>query len=347
MRSATHRAAVLALLLPAAAWAGAMLRIDDEKSLFVAVGVRASVGAAGSMNPTTYDLALDAAILSIGGQYDHTLKISLNGGRARGGELAILDAIGMWEPKEWFHLWVGRFLVPTDRATLTGPFFSTSWDFPIASAWPAAVAGRSEGFTVWGNISAIGLKYYAGLFRRPDTLPTGIRDLMGTVRLAWSPIGSEPAYYANGTFFGSRRVLTFAAGARVAPNHVGPMDARGDLWGWNVDAFFESPLGAAGVLTLEAALFRYYPTGPVTASALVPAGTATYETISWIPPFFIGTARMQFSARHQHLFSGRGDRFEGTVNLLLNGHFLRIAATGYGELPGPAWGARLGAQLIL
>ncbi len=341
----SHRAVALVLLLPAAAWAGAALRIDDEKSIFLAVGLRASAGAAGSASPTTYDLALDAAILSIGGQFDPTLKLTLNGGRARGGELTVLDAIGAWEPKEWFRLWVGRFLVPTDRATLTGPFFSTSWDFPLVAAYPAAVAGRSEGFTIWGHLTAIGLKYYAGAFRRPDVLPTSVRDLMGTVRLAWSPIGSEPSYYANGTFFGSKRVLTIAAGARVAPNSIGPVDGRGDLWGWNVDAFFESTLGAAGVLTAEAGLFRYYPT--LAASALVPSGTATYETLSWIPPFYVGSARLQLTARHQHLFSGRGDRFEGTLNVLVNAHFMRIAATGYGDLPGPGWGARLGAQLIL
>jgi len=342
---AAHRAALLALLLPAAAQAGGMIRIDDEKSIFVAVGLRASVGAAATAGPATYDAALDAAILSIGGQFDPTLKLTLNGGRARGGELAVLDAVGMWEPKEWFHLWVGRFLVPTDRATLTGPFFSTSWDFPQVAAYPAAVAGRSEGLAIWGNIAAIGLKYYAGAFRRPDVLPSGVRDLMASVRLAWSPIGSEPSYYANGTFFGSRRVLTFAAGARIAPNGIGPPEARGDLWGWNVDAFFESAIGAAGVLTVEAGLFRYYPT--LTASALVPAGTATYETVSWIPPFFIGTSRLQLSVRHQHLFSSRGDRFEATANVLVNGHFMRVALTGFGDVPGPAFGARLGAQLIL
>ena len=83
----------------------------------------------------------------------------------------------------------------------------------------------------------------------------------------------------------------------------------------------------------------------------VPGGTATYEQVGWIPPIELGKGRFQLALRHQHFYSERGDRLDGTLNFLLSGHFLRFALTAYGDLPGtmpaPVWGARLGAQLIL
>jgi hypothetical protein len=83
----------------------------------------------------------------------------------------------------------------------------------------------------------------------------------------------------------------------------------------------------------------------------VPGGTATYEQVGWIPPIELGKGRFQLALRHQHLFSERGDRLDGTLNFLLSGHFLRFALTAWSDLPNamstPGWGARLGAQLIL
>lgn len=83
----------------------------------------------------------------------------------------------------------------------------------------------------------------------------------------------------------------------------------------------------------------------------MPGGTATYEQVGWIPPLDVGRGRFQFVFRHQHFFSERGDRLDGTVNFLLSGHFLRFALTAYGDLPraevSPVWGLRVGAQLIL
>ena len=73
-------------------------------------------------------------------------------------------------------------------------------------------------------------------------------------------LGDEPGYYANGSYFGRKNVLAVGAGLRTAPQTIGPKETPGDLWGWTVDAFFEHALGEVGVLTLEAALFRYYAT---------------------------------------------------------------------------------------
>jgi hypothetical protein len=341
---------VVALLSPGAAVAAGVIKIDDDKAIFVATGLRVSAGAGGlvSTAPTNFDLALDGAIVSFGGQFGKTLKITLNGGRAPTGVFTILDAFGAWEPTDWFKIWVGRFLMPTDRASLTGPFFALPWDAPMVSAFPSSVAGRGDGIAIWGYIPPLRLKYMGGVFRRPDVMPQRETDLMGAIRLQWSVFGEEPNYYANGSWFGRKNVLTLGAGLRLAPQTIGPKDApTGDLWGWTVDAFFEHNLGSIGVLTLEAALFRYYVTAVEPGT---PYGTATYEQVGFLPNVLVGSGKLQFVFRHQHLQSKRGDRLDGSVHYLLQGHLVRFALTAFGDLPttpAPAWGVRLGAQLIL
>lgn len=348
MRAALFAAAVV-LATPAPAVAAGVIRIDDDKSLFIATGLRVSAGAGGvvSTSPTSFDLALDGAVVSFGGVFGKTLKVTLNGGRAPSGVFTILDAFGAWEPADWFKVWVGRFLAPTDRAALEGPFFNLNWDAPLTSAFPSSAAGRGDGLMLWGNLPVVKVKYMAGLFRRPDVLPQKATDLMGAARLSWTILGEEPGYYLNGSYHGRKNVLSLGAGLRIAPQTVGPKDAPGDLWGWTVDAFFEHALGSIGVLTLEAALFRYYST---ISEPGIPYGTATYEQVGFMPNFELGAGRLQFSFRHQHLQSRRGDRLDATVNWLLSGHFVRFALTAFGDLPNapqPGWGVRLGAQLIL
>ena len=349
LRPALVVAVGLLLLGPAPALAAGVIRIDDDKSLFVATGLRVSAGAGGvvSTPPTNFDLALDGAIVSFGGQFGKMLKITLNGGRAPTGIFTILDAFGAFEPAEWFKIWVGRFIMPTDRAALTGPFFALPWDQPLVSAWPSAAAGRGDGIAIWGHIPVVKLKYMAGVFRRPDVIPQKASDLMGSARLTWTILGEEPGYYANGSYFGRKNVLTLGAGLRVAQQTIGPKDAPGDLWGWELDGFFEHALGQVGVLTLEAALFRYYAT---ISEPSIPYGTATFEQVGFMPNLNLGGGKLQFAFRHQHLQSRRGDRLDGTINYLLSGHFVRFALTAFGDLPNapqPGWGVRLGAQLIL
>src|SRR5688572_24626107 len=146
------RATVLISLLwfSSVAQAAAVLRIDDSRSITVAVGLKTGMQLARAGGAPALDLTIDGAILSISGQFDPVFKLTLNSARMVTGELRILDAIARYEPTEQFNLWAGRFLVATDRPTLVGPFFGAAWDPPFVSAMPSLGIGRSDGLSAWG-----------------------------------------------------------------------------------------------------------------------------------------------------------------------------------------------------
>ena len=42
-------------------------------------------------------------------------------------------------------MWAGRFLPPSDRFNLDGPYFLNAYNFPIVQAYPALENGRDNG----------------------------------------------------------------------------------------------------------------------------------------------------------------------------------------------------------
>src|SRR5690606_35630089 len=64
-----------------------------------------------------------------------------------------LDAVIKLEPHPLVNFWVGRFLPPSDRANLSGPYFQNSWHYPVnTNLFPAIYAGRSDGIAYWGQV---------------------------------------------------------------------------------------------------------------------------------------------------------------------------------------------------
>src|SRR5207244_881375 len=83
--------------------------------------------------------------------------------------IGIQDAIIKVEPDELFNIWMGRFIVPFDRANLSGPWFINYNLFPgffgnRAGAPIGARAqgpnGRDQGVVVWGQYGKGMFKYY-------------------------------------------------------------------------------------------------------------------------------------------------------------------------------------------
>jgi hypothetical protein len=141
------------------AWAVGILRIDETKSISIAVGVKSALmTTGGTAAGPRYDALLEQALISLAGEYDKTIKLQINAGRGPGGEIRLVDGIGMWEPLAELKIWVGRLLVPTDRASLSGPYFSSSWDSPFVAINPSVFAGRDDGITLWGVTAGNRLK---------------------------------------------------------------------------------------------------------------------------------------------------------------------------------------------
>ena len=94
---------------------------------------------------------------------------------ADGSELdaTILDAVAKLSVSDSVNVWVGRFLAPSDRANLSGPYYgNVGNDHARASSFYMngnQQAGRDDGLAVWGNIGGdMNLKYQVGIFDGAD-----------------------------------------------------------------------------------------------------------------------------------------------------------------------------------
>jgi len=95
------------------------------KSLNYGVGIR--VGGGYSDQSPTETLGLQTLDVRpyISGQFAPWLKFTgnLDLNHADNDRIHVLDAIGQFEPNDLFNVWIGRFLPPSDRANLSGPYY--------------------------------------------------------------------------------------------------------------------------------------------------------------------------------------------------------------------------------
>ncbi|HLL53751.1 MAG TPA: hypothetical protein VK447_09410 [Myxococcaceae bacterium] len=361
MASRTRRAA-LALALgcgvlgPGAARAAGTVRIDEDRSISVALALRVSAGGAMSGLPEartrTYDLGVDAALLALGGEFNKQLKAQINAARVPTGDFRVVDAIAIYEPFEQLRIWAGRMLPASDRANLSGPFFSTTGEVPfVATNVPGQAAGRDDGLSAWGQLRGGVFKYQLGAFRGRTGGPNVTGYPLVTGRLTLNLLAPEPGYYAAGTYLGTRDVLSFGAGARYQADAAGTPEARGSFSVWNLDALAEKQL-PFGTVTLEAAVYRYGLDG--VTDATLKQGLGFYVAGGVLPAWHLGSGRTQVTFRYQAFLQDEGPRrtrVDANAYYLVSGYFVRLGLGVSSEDAGTGTGrndaARLSVQLIL
>jgi hypothetical protein len=190
--------------------------------------------------------------------------LSATGGDPQG-TLAILDLIARFNIDDAFHIWVGRMLVPSDRANFSGFWFAAPWYYagtfsPHGFIGPAeGPYGRNDGTTLWGQLEGGLFKYYVSAFNLYD----GTTSPLWSGRLNLSLINPEPGYYHSSTYYG-KDILAIAIGGQAQANgSVQGMPATGtapkkdDYYEFNADVLFEKDLHDAGVIDLEGAVYKY------------------------------------------------------------------------------------------
>ena len=98
-------------------------------------------------------------------------------------EINVLDAVGQFSASPKFNIWAGRFLPPSDRANLNGPFYAHHWAVytdGIQNGHPFVFQGRDNGVAYWGDFNKI--KISAGAFDG-GSLPTGSTEVLGAARI--------------------------------------------------------------------------------------------------------------------------------------------------------------------
>lgn len=203
-------------------------------------------------------------------------------------ELIVMDAIARFEFSPTFNIWAGRFLPPSDRANLYGPYYANHWGVyqdGVQDGFPSVAVGRNDGVAYWGQFGIV--KVSAGVFDVPSTAgpsPASQNELLWAGRVQvdlWDP---EDGYFLNSTYYGDKDLLAFG----LAAQKVGDDNAI------TFDGLMEKKLGNAGVVTLEAEYAKYDGLGGYAGNE----SDGYYLLAAYVFPTEVGIGKFQVLAKH-------------------------------------------------
>lgn len=347
-RNAVLSVAVSVLTLPilsAPVLAGPTLKIDETKWISIGGGLRSSFISEDKAAPNGTDRSLDFAVdsvrLYLNGQVHKDIKLTFNTEKdsANNSAARVLDAIVRIEPSDTFNVWLGRFLPPSDRSNLSGPYYIATWDFPIVQNYPALFAGRDDGAAVWGQTGGGMFKYQVGAFQGRNGATTSNRadDLLYTGRLTLNLWDPEPGYYNSSTYYGEKQILAFGLAAMAQKNGAGTAATPGDFSGWNFDALMEKNLGT-GTLSLEGAYYSY-DTSKVNDTTLF-QGKGYMARAGYLFNTKVGIGKLMPQVRFQSLdldgVTEKRNRYDIELHYVIDGHNARVTAVYTGDNMGAA-----------
>jgi len=239
----------------------------------------------------------------------------------------ILDAVLKIEPHPLVNFWVGRFLPPSDRANLSGPYFQNAWKYPSTNGFPSIFRGRHDGIAYWGQVKEGLFKWQIGMFN-----VVGGDNPLAAARVVLNVLDREPGYYNGSTYYGTKDILAFGVTFQYQndglenPGQSPLLDSEGNYTGIdgaavNVDVLFEKALGKngkAGTLSLEGAYYNFQDTEQ---------GQSFFALFSYLVPGKQGAGTLQPGVRLQYLFPEELDSypiFDAWLNYIVNGHNCRF-----------------------
>jgi len=233
--------------------------------------------------------ALDSIRLYVNGNVTDTIKMTFNteydGSGPAKNKVGVLDAIGRFEFSDQFNIWAGRFLPPSDRANLYGPYYANNWApyaDGVADFYPSVATGRDNGVAYWGQFGI--LKVQAGVFDGAS-LNSVVADkskLLYAARLTvdfWDP---EPGYYFNGTYYGEKDLLALGLVAQS-------QDSKTTV---SLDGLMEKKLPNGGAVTVEAEYMHDNGLSGLTSSK------GWYGLGSYLFPQVVGIGKIQLLGKY-------------------------------------------------
>ena len=104
---------------------------------------------------------LNSVRLYVSGTAAPKIKVMFNTEyNASENDVEVLDAAGQFAFSGKFNVWVGRFLPPSDRANLYGPYYSHHWAVytdGVQDGYPFIFQGRANGAMYWGQFGKVKL----------------------------------------------------------------------------------------------------------------------------------------------------------------------------------------------
>jgi hypothetical protein len=196
---------------------------------------------------STDSFLLNSARLYVNGSATDKIKFMFNteydGGNNKVG---VLDAVARIEMSPKFNIWAGRFLPPSDRANLYGPYYSNHWAVytdGIQDGYPFVATGRDNGVAYWGDFGKV--KVSAGGFDGKSA--TGNPDVIGAARVQVDFWDKESGYYLNGTYYGGKNLLAIG----------GAVQAQSGNTAATLDFLLEKKLPGGGTVSIESEYANY------------------------------------------------------------------------------------------
>lgn len=205
-------------------------------------------------------------------------------------DLEVLDAAAQFSFNPKFNVWFGRFLPPSDRANLYGPYYSHHWAVyqdGVQDGYPFIFQGRANGAMYWGQFGKV--KVSGGAFDGASL--TGDATVLAAGRVQvdfWDP---EDGYYLNGTYYGDKNLLAIGAAAQTQDQTNG--DNRS---AYNVDFLLERKVLGGGAVSLEAEWAKYDRLGGYNPRYGTDDGG--YVLAAYLFPSMIGMGRFEVLGKY-------------------------------------------------
>lgn len=340
-------AAVATALLSAAfnANAGATISFGEDKSISVGFGMRGSMSSTEDAAPNgkdrSQDASLDSARIYLSGSLNKDIKGMLNTEKDIAGEgFQVIDANVQFQMTPEVAIWAGRFLSPSDRANMAGPYYSLGGGYwaGIASryGYNGGYIGRDDGVAVVGDFMEGKLGVSFGVFEgntafkiAPVTVGnrTGKDAFMYAGRVQVDFWDAEPGYYGTGNYLGGKDILAVGLAGRSQRDGAVSTTATGDYRSYSVDFLMEKKDVGPGAVSLEAAYYDY-DTDDVFLSE---QGKAYSAGAGYIFKEKMGWGQFQPFVRYQKFDSDAAlndttKKYDLGVNYIIEGYNAQVAA---------------------
>jgi hypothetical protein len=198
----------------------------------------------------------------------------------------VLDAVAEIGKTPEVNFWFGRFLPPSDRANLYGPFYAHEWNVytdGVQDGYPFVFQGRDNGAMYYGTF-AKKVKVSLGGFDGKSA--TGNPKLLGAARVQidfWDP---EDGYYLNGTYYGDKNLLAIGGATQV----------QGGRTASTVDFLLEKKVPGGGAFSIESEYSDYNGLGGYNSAYAKSQGA--YGLASYLFPKTIGPGKFEILGKY-------------------------------------------------
>lgn len=232
---------------------------------------------------STDQFSLDDIRLYVNGPVTNKIKFMFNTDYSSStNKVDILDAVARIELAPKFNIWAGRFLEPSDRANLYGPFYAHNWAVyqdAVQNGQVSVFQGRDNGVAYWGDFGKkVKVKISAGAFDGGSATHGANPDVLGAFRVQLDFWDAEDGYYLNGTYYGDKNLLAIAGSNQVQSGKTAS----------TADFLLERKIGGAGAFSIEAEYANYNGSGGYLPGAAKSQGAYVLGSYLFPKPLGVG-----------------------------------------------------------